>query len=41
MLQQNVRKRKTPVLMIISVQSVKSHGTKLDVVIKKLSYLKV
>ena len=40
-MQQKVSKKKRPVLMLISSKSVKNHGIKEDVVIKKLSYVKV
>ena len=41
MIQQKVRMKKRPDSMLISVQSVKNHGTKKDVAIKKLSFVKV
>ena len=40
-MQQKVKKRKTPVLKLVLSTAVKNHATKLDVVIKKISYVKV
>ena len=41
MIQQKVRKRKRPVSIIIFSTISENYGTKLDVLIKKRSYLKV
>ena len=42
MIQQKVRKKKIPGLMLIFiVQSVKNHETKEDVLVKKIGYVEV